>query len=166
MIKAILACDDNYGVGKNGSIPWPVNKSDMLFFKEKTSENVVVMGSSTWNDPKMPKPLPNRINVVATTQDPSMFENADGILKNDLRLATLRLQDMYTELDVYVIGGSNIVEQTLPIIEEFYISRIPGDYDCDTFLPLMKIETLFERAEVEEHEDVTFEIWRKREAVS
>ncbi len=45
----------------------------------------------------------------------------------------------------WIIGGPNIVEQTLDIIDEFYLSRISGEYFCDTFLPLEKIEALFER---------------------
>ena len=137
----------------------------MKWFKDHTTDNVIVMGSSTWNDPHMSCPLPNRINVVATSQDQTQFD-CDGILRNDLKLAILRLQDMYTDKDIYVIGGANIIEQTLSVIDEFYISRIPGDYECDTFLPIGKIETLFERVDVQEHPEVTFETWRKREAIS
>lgn len=165
MIKAILACDEKGGVGKDGTLPWPNNSKDLQWFKDNTTDHIIVMGSSTWNDPHMPCPMPNRVNVVATNQDESNFD-CDGILKGDLKLATLRLQDLYSNNDVWVIGGSNIIEQTLGVIEEFYISRIPGEYDCDTFLPMSKIETLFERVEVEEHEEVTFEIWRKRETIS
>lgn len=162
MIKAILACDDKGGVGKNGTLPWPTNKKDLQWFKTQTTGNVIVMGSDTWNDPHMPCPMPNRINVVATSQDADKF-NCDGILKNDLNLATLRLQDMYEDKDVFIIGGPNIIEQTLWVIDEFYISRIPGDYDCDRFLPLKKIETMFEMTAEDVHEEVTFQTWRKRQ---
>ena len=161
MIKAILACDKKGGVGKDGTLPWPNNSTDLKWFKQHTSEQVVVMGSTTWNDEHMPCPLPNRINVVATNKSEDEFD-CDGILKGDLSLATLRLQDLYLDNDIYVIGGPNVIEQTLGVIEEFYISRIHGEYDCDTFLPLDKIEELFELAEEEEHSEVTFQTWRKR----
>lgn len=161
MIKAILACDEKGGIAKNGTLPWPNNSKDLQWFKSKTTDNVIVMGSTTWTDPHMPCPMPNRINVVATSQPEEDFD-CDGILKGDLALATLRLQDLYLDNDVYVIGGTKIIEQTLGVIEEFYISRIPGEYDCDTFLPLSKIETLFELVEEEKHDEVTFQTWRKR----
>lgn len=161
MIKAILACDEKGGIAKDGTLPWPNNSKDLQWFKSKTTDNVIVMGSTTWADPHMPCPMPNRINVVATNQNQDDFD-CDGILKGDLALATLRLQDLYLDNDVYVIGGTKIIEQTLDVIEEFYISRIPGEYDCDTFLPLDKIEELFELAEEEKHEEVTFQTWRKR----
>ncbi len=66
MIKAILACDNEGGVSKKGTIPWPKNTKDLRWFKKNTTNNVVVMGSKTWVDPLMPWPLPNRINDLAT----------------------------------------------------------------------------------------------------
>ena len=69
MIKAILACDNSGGVSKNGTMPWPKNSRDLKWFKSNTAQNVVVMGSTTWDDPIMPGPLPKRVNVLATTRE-------------------------------------------------------------------------------------------------
>lgn len=160
-IKAILACDDAGGIAKDGEMPWPKNKRDMEWFRSHTTGHVVIMGSSTWNSKGMPKPLSDRVNIVATNQDPDLFE-CDGVVKNNLLLATMRVQDMYLANDVWVIGGANIVEQTLPAVEEFLITRIKGNFDCDTFLDLETIQSKYELAESEEHEDVTFETWKKK----
>ena len=75
MIKAILACDDSGGVSKGGTIPWPKNSKDLGWFQKNTTNNVVVMGSKTWEDPLMPWPLPKRKNVLITTRkkDKSLF---------------------------------------------------------------------------------------------
>jgi len=54
VIKAILACDDLGGVSKEGTIPWPKNPKDLGWFQKNTTNNVVVMGSKTWEDPLMP----------------------------------------------------------------------------------------------------------------
>ena len=35
MIKAILACDEEGGVSKKGTIPWPKNTKDLGWFKKK-----------------------------------------------------------------------------------------------------------------------------------
>jgi len=69
VIRAILACDDNWGIGKNGTLPWPHNPADQKWFKECTINSTVVMGKTTWDDPDMPKPLPKRRNVVITSGD-------------------------------------------------------------------------------------------------
>jgi dihydrofolate reductase len=70
--------------------------------------------------------------------------------------------DSYPGLITWVIGGANVIEQSLEVIDEFYISRIPGDYECDTFLPLDEIVEDFELSFTEEHPEVTFEIWKKK----
>ena len=87
MIKAILACDEEGGVSKKGTIPWPKNTKDLGWFKKNTTNNVVVMGSKTWVDPLMPWPLPNRINVLATTKK-NNFPGADTVSYTHLTLPT------------------------------------------------------------------------------
>ena len=161
MIKAILACDDYGGVSKNGTLPWPNNSTDLQWFKENTAGHIVIMGSTTWEDPGMPRPLPKRRNYLATSRQED-YPGADGYIKGDINSAIIAIAEDNPGIITWVIGGPNIIEQTLGIIDEFYISRIPGAYACDTFLPLRKIESLFERTWSDEHEAVTFEIWKKR----
>lgn len=161
MIKAILACDDKGGVSKDGTLPWPNNSTDLRWFKDNTSGHVVVMGSTTWDDPHMPRPLPKRINVLATSRV-SDYPGADGYISGDLNMHLKVIENTYPSLITWVIGGPKIIEQTLDVIDEFYLSRIPGDYNCDTHLPLSKIETLFKIKWEEEHPEVKFQILEKR----
>ena len=160
MIKAILACDNSGGVSKNGTIPWPKNTKDLRWFKKNTTNNVVVMGSKTWADPLMPWPLPNRINVLATSREGS-FPGADKYICGDLNPELKKLKEEYTDKTIWIIGGPNIVEQTIEITEQFYLSRIPGEYNCDSFLSLNNIERFFEKTWFETHESVEFQIWKK-----
>lgn len=160
MIKAILACDDAGGVSKGGTLPWPNNSTDLKWFKDNTAGHVVVMGSTTWEDPHMPRPLPNRVNVLVTSR-PSHHNQANHYINGDLTLSVPRIAEKYPGLITWVIGGPKVIEQTLDVIDEFYISRIPGEYDCDTFLPLDKIEDQFTLHWQEAHPDVIFQIWKK-----
>ena len=161
MIRAILACDDTGGVSKDGTLPWPNNSTDLKWFKDNTAGHVVVMGSTTWQDPHMPRPLPKRTNVLVTSR-PTDYNGANRYISGDLNKSVQRIAEEFPSLITWVIGGPNIIEQTLGIIDEFYLSRIPGEYDCDTFLPLGKIATLFELDWEEKHPEVTFQIWKKR----
>ena len=160
MIKAILACDSSGGVSRGGTIPWPKNIKDLSWFKKNTTDNVVVMGSKTWKDPLMPWPLPNRVNVLATTREKE-FPGADKYICGDLNKKLKNLKKEYDNKTIWVIGGPNIIEQTIESIEEFYLSRIPGKYDCDGFLSLKSIETLFKKTWFEKHKSVEFQIWKK-----
>ena len=161
MIRAILACDEDGGVGKDGNMPWPHNSTDLQWFKENTAGHAVVMGSSTWESSQIPKPLPKRINVLATSRKEE-FPGAHHYINGDLKHEVGLYADDNPGIITWIIGGANIIEQTLGIIDEFYISRIPGTYNCDTFLPLKKIETLFEKTWEEVNPGVTFEIWRRK----
>jgi dihydrofolate reductase len=168
MIKAILACDDEGGVSKDGTLPWPNNPKDLAWFKSCTSGHIVVMGSTTWEDPHMPRPLPNRVNALVTSRQ-NDYPGANIYINGELNEEIKKIEAMSPGLITWIIGGPKIIEQTLGIIDEFRISRIPGDYDCDTHLPLKKIQTLFELDFHEHHEEVTFQIWKKRtynEAIS
>ena len=161
MIKAILACDDTGGVSKNGTLPWPNNPTDLRWFKENTAGHIVVMGSTTWDDPHMPRPLPNRRNYLATSR-PNDYPGAHGYIQGDINSAIVAIAKDNPGLITWIIGGPNIIEQTLGIIDEFYLSRITGDFDCDTHLPLKKIESLFKIKQESVLPDVTFQIMEKR----
>ena len=161
MIKAILACDENGGVGNKGTLPWPPVKRDFQWFKDNTVGHVVVMGSATYLDPDMPKPMPKRKNVVVTSK-PENCPLADDFVNGDIIEGVRSVEDKYSGLITWIIGGPNIIEQTLGIIDEFYISRIPGTYDCDTFLPIQDIENTFTRTWSEDHDEVKFEIWKRK----
>ncbi len=161
MIRAILACDEDGGISKEGTLPWPKNSQDLKWFKENTKGHVVVMGSTTWKDPHMPRPLPLRTNILVTTNKDA-YPNADDYVSGNLIQELPALQEKYPGLFIWVIGGANIIEQSLGVIDEFYLSRIPGNYDCDTRLPMKKIETLFNVEWEEKHEAVTFQILKKR----
>jgi dihydrofolate reductase len=160
MIKAILACDDNGGVSRDGTLPWPHNSTDLKWFKEHTAGHVVVMGSTTWKDPGMPRPLPKRINVLATNR-PDEYSGADKYISGDLNKSIKDIAKEFPSLITWVIGGPKIIEQSLDCIDEFYLSRIPGDYQCDTRLSLDDIADRFTLNWQEAHPDVTFQIWKK-----
>ena len=140
MIHAILACDSNGGIARNGAMPWPRNKTDLAHFKKLTQGSTVVMGRKTWMASDMPSPLPNRQNVVVTTDKTAVFEGADTISGS---LKTL-LTSLAKNSKVFVIGGAQLIEDTFDTIDIFHLTRIAGNYDCDTFISLDMISDRFE----------------------
>ena len=165
MINAILACDDRGGIGKDGTLPWPKNHEDLNYFKRMTDGKTVIMGSATWQSKGMPKPLPNRHNVVVTLS-PEQHPGADDYVPSKGKNLTesIREYESWHGLEtVWIIGGAKLINEIFLVIDRFYLSRIPGDYDCDTFLPLERIESAFHRTVVSKGEQATYETWyRKR----
>lgn len=126
MIHAILACDDNWGIGIKGDLPWPKNNADLQWFKANTLNSAVVMGRGTW-DGGMPKPLPKRRNIVITNNPIPGVEC--------YTLPQFRAMCNLIQQNVWIIGGASLLTNTLDIVDEIWLSRIRGVYECDTFLP-------------------------------
>ena len=162
MIRAIMATDDNGGVSKNGSMPWPKNSSDLKWFKKNTLNSVVIMGRLTWIDPFMPTPLKGRINVLVTNQNEKNYSGVDEYISGNIIDNVLKLSNRYTNKDIYIIGGPKVLNQLFELIEEFYLTRIYGDFNCDKNIDLKKIkESMKMIKKIENDETCHFEIWKK-----
>ena len=155
-IKAILACDADWGIGKDGDLPWPHNPADLKWFKQSTLNHTVVMGKETWDSLPV-KPLPNRVNVVVSSSD--ILAKVDVLSITDLRR---RLSSMDTDQDVWIIGGARLIEGMMDYIDEFHLSQINGTYNCDTFLPSTVIQELYTLTSSQFQGDVYVDIWSKR----
>jgi dihydrofolate reductase len=160
MIRAILACDENWGIGKDGDLPWPHNPADLRWFKNSTAGGVVVMGKATWDSlPK--KPLPGRNNIVVTRSK----DDKDGpyhFLEYDRAIP--QIKSMSKIQSTWIIGGAQLVSSTMDIIDEIWLSRIEGKYPCDTFLDSNLIEENFVMFEVQDlpEENLYIEKWERK----
>ena len=130
MISAIVAVDNNWGIGYNGDLLEKIPE-DMKYFKELTTNNVVVMGRKTWDSlPK--KPLPDRTNIIISNKGNLLLENgAIRLSLDDLLLGITDFED-----DVFVIGGGQIYKELLPYCEKVYLTKIHKSFDnVDTYFP-------------------------------
>lgn len=137
MIKAIMAVDKDWGVGKNGTLPWPANKEDLLQFKNKTTGHYVIMGSHTWDDPCFPAPLKNRTNVVVTSNPDKYMGLAHETINGDPKERIIEIANNVSDSsgkDVWIIGGPTLLSQCWDIIDEFHLTIVNGRYDCDKHL--------------------------------
>ncbi len=162
MIKAIMAVDDLGGVSLGNTMPWPKNSNDLQWFKKNTKNQIVVMGRGTWEDPLMPTPLISRINVLFTNRDPKFFPGADYYLKGELTKEIKKFKSEFIDKDIFIIGGPNIISQSISILKEFYLTRIYGNYHCDKFINLNDISkhmSLYKKIDCDD--TCHFEIWKK-----
>ena len=119
MINLIVAVDENYGIGKENSIPWEL-PGDLKYFKEITTSkkrNVVIMGRKTWESiPIKFRPLKDRINIVITSQksDFSVYPNTYAF--KTLGDATKYIQENNYKLqfgDTFIIGGQMLYNEAI-----------------------------------------------------
>ncbi len=162
MIKGIMAIDERGGISRGKSMPWPKNSLDLKWFKENTINNIVVMGRKTWEDPFMPTPLKSRINVLVSKKDKSLFPGADYYFSRDIKNQILNLKNKYKDKDIFIIGGSELINSLIEIIQEFYLTRIYGNYNCEKFLDIAIIEKRMNIIKnIKGDKTCHFEIWKK-----
>lgn len=131
MINCIVAVDSGQGIGCNGHMPWPRLGGDMTWFKNLTTDQIVIMGSTTWIS--LGRKLPNRINIVLSKS--STYVNADHTFADPSQALTF-CQNEYPDKEIFIIGGQAIYDEYLTSINRFYITEIAARYDCDKFFNL------------------------------
>ena len=159
MISAIVAIDNKWGIGFNGELLESV-PADLKYFKELTSGNAVIMGRKTW-DSLPHKPLPNRINVIITSQ---RFE----IVNSEVIYSSLEdAIDMFeydNENNYFIIGGGQMYEKLLPYCDKVYVTKIFTDHDnIDTYFPNLDEASNWEghpTSPIEEYNNLTYQFWQ------
>jgi dihydrofolate reductase len=132
MIKALFAVDYYGGMGFNGTLPWPHNAADLAHFQKLTNNHVVVMGRRTWDDPKMPKPLNGRTVYVASNR-PVHYA---GRISGDLADKILDLEKQHSKQTIWIVGGPNLLEECVDILDEVHLTHFKGSYKIDTKIDL------------------------------
>lgn len=158
VVNAILAMDDRYGIGKDGKLPWPHNPADMKWFRDSTKKGIVVMGRKTWESIGAKK-LPDRINIVVSSSN--VEGEPDGKYAGDIYALIKALKIEYPNRKIWIIGGANIYEQALPFCDNIHLTHIPGDYDCDAFVPMNRFLDGYLPMAKKEQDGITFSIWSR-----
>ena len=156
MISAIVAVNNDWGIGYNGDLLEHIPE-DLKYFKALTTGHAVVMGSKTWDSlPK--KPLPDRTNIIISHEGNLLLEN--GAIR--LKLEDLGLD--YFETDVFVIGGGSIYQQLLPFCDRVYVTKIYKSHEqVDTYFP--NLDELDDWAPaacgpIQSYKDFTYQFWQ------
>lgn len=159
MISAIVAVDENWGIGYNGDLLEHIPE-DLKYFKQLTSGNIIVMGRKTWDSlPK--KPLPNRFNVVITSQKRHFEEMTAFIPCSE---AVSRLKHSPKEDDWFIIGGGQIYKELLPYCDRVYVTKIFKNHNqIDTYFPNLDESEEWTPAactDIRQYKDLTYQFWQ------
>ena len=158
MISAIVAVDNNWGIGYNGGLLEHIPE-DLKYFKEITTNHVVVMGRKTWDSlPK--KPLPNRINCVITKEAKSSNEEVAYYSMNCIKMTMKKRRDY----EYFIIGGGQIYKELLPLCDCVYVTKIYKEHsNVDTYFPNLDKLNNWEAqpiSEIKEYNDIKYQFWK------
>jgi dihydrofolate reductase len=134
-IIAIAAVDHEWGIGKDGRLPWRL-AGDLAFFKEQTMGQAIVMGRKTFES--LPGgALPGRENIVMTRQADYAAKGATVVQ------SVTELSDGFAGKQIYIAGGAEIYQQLLPLTDRCLITKVDITAEADTFFPNLDSRTDF-----------------------
>lgn len=128
MLTIIAAASENNALGKDNQLLWHLPE-DFKRFKTLTSGHYIIMGRKTFES--FPKPLPNRTHIIITRQND--YQAPEGcILVSSLEKA---MELCPANEEAFVIGGGEIYQQALNIVDKIDVTRVHTTIDADTFFP-------------------------------
>ena len=126
MLSIIVAMSENRVIGRDGTLPWHLS-ADLKRFKQLTMGHTIVMGRKTYES--IGRPLPGRVSIVLSRDPKYRISGVDVVESFEQALAKTRAED------VFIIGGAQLYEKTLPFAERLYLTEVGTMIDGDVFFP-------------------------------
>jgi dihydrofolate reductase len=126
-VYLVAAVAANGVIGAGGKLPWHLPE-DLKHFKQLTLGHPVIMGRKTWESLK--GPLPHRENIVVTRNRDYPAPGAAVATSLEGALALCAGEPV-----AFVIGGTSLFRESLPIAAGLVLTEIARDYEGDTRFP-------------------------------
>ncbi len=130
-MNAIVAVDNNWAIGSKNNLLVRI-PADHKNFRQETTGKVVVLGRKTLETFPQGMPLPNRINIILSTNPD--YKVKDAVVVHSKEELDTELKKYPTE-DVYIIGGESVYRMMLPACDVVHVTKIDHDYEADAYFP-------------------------------
>jgi dihydrofolate reductase len=161
MPEIIIICAlarSNRVIGKNHKVPWVIPE-DIARFKQVTQGYPVIMGRTTWEKDLERHPLPNRRNIIVSSQ--TLTSTQPQVIF--VRSIPEALEQVVTEEKAFVVGGAQIYAQFLDRADTLDLTLVEGTPEGDTVFPPYEhlLGSQFERVAQEIYPTFSFETYRR-----
>ena len=142
-VHAIVAVASDWAIGRQGQLLCHM-PADMKHFKEVTMGHSIVMGRKTFESfPR--RPLPGRQNIVITRNPQWQYPGVTVAHSVEEAIAAAETED------VFIIGGADVYEQTLPLVEVLHLTVIHARWaSADAYFPALDMKE-WQEVEREHH---------------
>ncbi|AVO43659.1 dihydrofolate reductase [Phreatobacter cathodiphilus] len=133
-IVLIAAVAANGAIGRDNHLLWRL-KSDMAHFRAATAGLPLVMGRKTFES-FGGKPLPTRLNIVASRQPGLSLPGAVVTGSLEAALAIAHAEALRSGApEIAVLGGADIYAQAMPRADRLLITHVDAEPEADAFFP-------------------------------
>ena len=139
----IVAIAEGNAIGKDQQLLCHM-PADLKRFKALTTGHTIIMGRKTFES--LPHALPNRRNVVLSSQPKAQFPGCEVCTSLPEALALCEGEE-----EVFIIGGGQVYQQAISLADKLYITRIHQAFpEANIFFPDLDA-TQWEDCEREPH---------------
>ncbi len=134
-ISIIVAMGEDRAIGKHEKLLWHIT-DDLKRFKALTLGHPVIMGRKTFESivKYVGKPLPDRKNIVITRNANYKHEGGNVYTSSSVEEALKKAREL-DKKEIFIIGGAQIYEQTLPFADMLYLTLIEDKKEADVYFP-------------------------------
>ena len=136
---AIANVDKNLGIGLDNKLLIYI-KEDMQYFKEQTTDNIIIMGKNTLFSFKEKKPLKDRLNIVFTRDKNLKYNYTDynNILFVGNKAELLSILQQHQDKKHFVIGGESIYKLLIDDCDTLLLTEVDKEYKANKYFPDFK----------------------------
>lgn len=162
IVSLLVAASENNVIGKDNQLPWHL-PNDLKYFKNLTWGMPILMGRKTFDS--IGKPLPGRKSIVITRNTDWQHESVDVV--HSLEEAIQKAED-YGVKEIFVIGGAEIFNTSLPTANRIYLTRIHHTFDGDVHFPEISekewdlTSSRYCEADEKNSFDHTYQVWNRK----
>jgi len=153
-LVTVAAVAENGVIGRDGELPWPSIPEDRRQYRERVADHPVILGPRTFES--MCDDLPGTAQIVVSRSNREYdIESARHAAGVDDAVSHAYALDASR---AYVIGGGGIYDLFQPYVDRMVLSRIPGEYEGDTYFPEWDTGE-WQRIGAVDYDEFTLEEW-------
>src|SRR5215204_5513926 len=134
ILSLLVAASENHVIGKDNKLPWHL-PNDLKYFKNLTWGMPILMGRKTFES--IGKALPGRKSIVITRNNNWQHEGVEVVHSIE---EAIKKAESFGVKEIFVIGGAEIFNTSLPKADRIYLTRIHHNFDGDAHFPQVSLQ--------------------------
>jgi|TARA_B100002003_G_C14035945_1_gene499190 dihydrofolate reductase len=143
-ISLIVAASENNVIGRDNALPWSL-PDDLKFFREKTEGHPILLGRKNYES--IGRALPKRRNIIISRQADLAIDGCEVVASVEDAISLAKTDE---EEEIFVIGGGEIYNLALPLVDRVYLTRVHTELEGNVYFSDLPAEE-WEEVSREEH---------------
>lgn len=122
----------NRVIGKSNRLPWRL-PDELQYFRDTVRGRPIIMGRKTFEG--VGKPIKGCLNIVLSRSRATFSGCIHASSLEDALQCAVSTKEAKRNNEVFVIGGSGVYTETLPLAHRLYRTVVETDIEGDTYFP-------------------------------